>query len=127
MPRLQALASPSASPFPVLARLLWQCLALGLLAVLLLPAARGDSVLLGALPFWLLAAPAAALLALHRRFLAAAWRARRWGQITFPQAATGQPVASRGKCVLTPFSRPNPVARRTRSNPERPSVSSRAA
>ncbi|KFL37542.1 hypothetical protein [Arenimonas donghaensis] len=75
MPRLHAIAARAESDFPVLTRLLWQALVLGVLAVALLPPARGDSALLGALPFWLLAAPAAALFMLHRRFLAAAWRA----------------------------------------------------
>lgn len=75
MPRLHALAARTEPHFPVLTRLLWQALVLGVLVVAVLPAARGDSALLGALPFWLLAAPAAALLTLHRRFLAAAWRA----------------------------------------------------
>jgi hypothetical protein len=59
-----------------IARTLWQWLALGALAVVLLPPARGDSVLLGALPFWLLAVPALGLATLYRHVLAAAWRAR---------------------------------------------------
>jgi hypothetical protein len=41
-------------------------LGLGLLAVLLLPAARGHSYWVGWLPFWLLAWPALALALLHR-------------------------------------------------------------
>jgi hypothetical protein len=41
-------------------------LGLGLLAVLLLPAARGHSHWVGWLPFWLLAWPALALALLHR-------------------------------------------------------------
>ena len=61
---------------PRLARTLWQWLALGALAVALVPAARGDSLLLGSLPFWLVAVPATALLTLYRHTLAAAWRAR---------------------------------------------------
>ena len=41
-----------------------------------LHARRGDSLLLGSLPFWLVAVPATALLTLYRHTLAAAWRAR---------------------------------------------------
>ena len=61
---------------PRLARTLWQWLVLGALAVALVPAARGDSTLLGWLPFWLVVVPATALLTLHRHALVAAWRAR---------------------------------------------------
>jgi hypothetical protein len=60
---------------PRLANTLWQWLGLGLLAVALVPAARGQSALIGYLPFWLVLAPASALLAVHRHALAAAWRA----------------------------------------------------
>jgi len=63
-------------PDPVLARTLWQWFALGAVATLLVPAARGQVHLLGNLPFWLLVAPAVALLILYRHALAAAWRAR---------------------------------------------------
>jgi hypothetical protein len=59
-----------------IARTLWQWLALGALAVVLLPPARGDSALLGALPFWLLVVPSIGLATLYRHVLAAAWRAR---------------------------------------------------
>jgi len=62
-------------PNPVLVRLLWQWLALGLLAVALFPAARGDLALMGWLPFWLLLAPASGLAVLHRAWVATAWRA----------------------------------------------------
>jgi hypothetical protein len=48
-------------------------LALGLLAVLLLPAARGHSHWIGWLPFWLMLWPALALALLHRN----RWRAPR--------------------------------------------------
>lgn len=64
----------SITPDPRLARTLWQWLALGFIATLVLPAARGPAYLLGNLPFWLLVAPALALLVLHRHALAAAWR-----------------------------------------------------
>ncbi|HEY9143827.1 MAG TPA: hypothetical protein VIM90_07335, partial [Arenimonas sp.] len=76
MPRLQALAIRPEPEFPVLSRLLWQALVLGaLVALALLAVAPGGASAFGVLPFWLLAAPAAALLTLHRRFLATAWRA----------------------------------------------------
>jgi hypothetical protein len=76
MPILKSNAVPSVEIDPRLARTLWQWLVLGSLAVALLPAARGDSLLLGSLPFWLVAVPATALLVLYRTPLAAAWRAR---------------------------------------------------
>lgn len=53
------------TPHPLRAPLLhW--LALGLLAVLLLPAARGQHALVGWLPYWLVVAPALSLLVLDR-------------------------------------------------------------
>lgn len=61
--------------FPILHRLLWQGLVLGAIAAVLMLAANGGQPASGAVIFWLLAAPAAALLTLHRQFLAAAWRA----------------------------------------------------
>ena len=74
MPSLQ---TASVTPVdPRLARTLWQWLVLGVFAIVLLPAARGDSLLLGWLPFWLAVVPATALLTLHRHPLVAAWRAR---------------------------------------------------
>ena len=74
MPRLEALA-PNAEPVhPVLARLLWQGLASGLLALAVL--AMFQVAVPATLAFWLLAAPATGLLTLHRQVLAAAWRAR---------------------------------------------------
>lgn len=57
----------------VLNRLLWQWLAVGVLLMLLFPAARGTSELVGPLGFWLLAAPLASLIVFHRHALAAAW------------------------------------------------------
>lgn len=60
---------------PRVAALLGHWLAAGALAVLLLPAARGASHWIGSLPFWLVLAPAVALLTHHRHALAAAWRA----------------------------------------------------
>jgi hypothetical protein len=75
MPILRA-KPPSVEVNIALARTLWQWLVLGALAVALVPAARGHSVLLGFLPFWLLLAPIAALIALYRNALTAAWRAR---------------------------------------------------
>ncbi|HEU0152680.1 MAG TPA: hypothetical protein VFQ84_04975 [Arenimonas sp.] len=76
MPRLPS-QTPRPDPVPpVLARLLWQWLVLGVLAVLVLALVRGPGQLPAALSFWLLAAPVASLVTLHRRWLATAWRAR---------------------------------------------------
>jgi hypothetical protein len=61
-------------PDPRLSRFLWQWLSIGALCLLLFPAARGDGLWLGWLPFWALIAPLMSLLVLHRRVLAAAWR-----------------------------------------------------
>jgi hypothetical protein len=71
MPTLQP--APN-HPDPRLARTLWQWLALGLVAMLLVPAARGPVYLLGNMPFWLLLAPGTGLLILYRHALASAWR-----------------------------------------------------
>ena len=74
MPSLQ---TASVTPVdPRLARTLWQWLVLGVLAIVLLPAARGDSMLLGWLPFWLAVVPATPPPAL-RRGAHVASRARR--------------------------------------------------
>ena len=57
------------APLPVdprLERALRRIVLCGLLAVLLLPAARGANFWIGALPLWLLAMPASAWWALHR-------------------------------------------------------------
>ncbi|KFN44041.1 hypothetical protein [Arenimonas oryziterrae] len=97
MPHLVAriVATPVVSP--VLARCLWQWLTVGLLLVLCLPGARGDSGWFGPWPFWLLAAPATALLTFYRHAVAAAWRSvlvrtprrRRPRQATVQAARTG--------------------------------------
>src|SRR5690606_32354059 len=63
------------SPHPRIATFLGHWLALGALALLMLPPARGDLPWLGSGPFWLLLAPAIALAVLYREALAAAWRA----------------------------------------------------
>ena len=65
------LESPAACPQaasidPRLERALRRIVLVGLLAVLLLPSARGSSDLLGWLPLWLLAMPLSAWWALHR-------------------------------------------------------------
>lgn len=74
MPRLHVLAARPEPVAPVLARLLWQWLALGLFAIALMAMFRGQVP--GTLAFWLLAAPATALLTLYRQVMATAWRAR---------------------------------------------------
>jgi len=61
-------------PDPRLNRTLWQWLALGALALILFPDARGYDFWLGWLPFWALLAPLAGLCVLHRHVLMAAWR-----------------------------------------------------
>jgi hypothetical protein len=53
-------------PDPRLAAALRQLLLAGIALVLVVPAARGQSHWLGALPLWLVAMPAASLWALHR-------------------------------------------------------------
>lgn len=64
-----------------LGALLRQWLLFGLMAVLLLPAARGQSLWIGWLPYWLVFAPALSLLLLERRqviaSLASVFAARR--------------------------------------------------
>jgi hypothetical protein len=70
MPRLQsrnAFANPEwQQPDPGLERALRRIVLAGALLVLAIPAARGSSPWLGALPLWLLAMPLASLWALHR-------------------------------------------------------------
>jgi hypothetical protein len=70
MPKFpESLASRSqaaATIDPRLERALRRIVLVGLLAVMLLPAARGSSALLGWLPLWLLAMPLSAWWALHR-------------------------------------------------------------
>ncbi len=56
-------------PDPRLVRALTHVITLGLVLVLLLPAARGYSPLIGWWPFWLVVAPACSLALLHRRAL----------------------------------------------------------
>ena len=73
MPRLST-ETPSAVD-PALSRALWQALGLALLVVALPVLAFGQPLLGPAASFWLPALPALALLTLHRRFLASAWRA----------------------------------------------------
>lgn len=51
---------------PVLDRLLRRLVGWGLLAVVLLPAARGSTAWLGWMPLWLVAMPLSAWWALHR-------------------------------------------------------------
>jgi hypothetical protein len=74
MPRIHHQRA-SANPDPRLNRILWQWLTVGALSLALFPAARGDGLWLGWLPFWAVIAPLVSLLVLHRRALASAWRA----------------------------------------------------
>ena len=65
----ESLSSRSQSPTAIEPRLelaLRRIVLLGLLVVMLFPAARGSSALLGWLPLWLLAMPLSAWWALHR-------------------------------------------------------------
>lgn len=73
MARFRNDSAPSVDP--VLARVLWQVQGLAALAVVLPPLTFGQAVFGQVASFWLLALPALALLTLHRRFLATAWRA----------------------------------------------------
>ena len=73
MPILQSRPSV-ATVDPILERALRRVVLFGLLAVTLLPAARGTSAWLGWLPLWLLAMPATAWWALHR------FRLPRWSE-----------------------------------------------
>ena len=66
---------PEPTVDPVLARALWQVQGLAALAVVLPPLTFGQFLLGPVASAWLLALPALALLTLHRRFLATAWRA----------------------------------------------------
>lgn len=73
MARFRTDSEPSVDP--VLARTLWQVQGLAALAVVLPPLTFGQAAFGPVASFWLLALPALALLTLHRRFLATAWRA----------------------------------------------------
>ena len=67
MPKFQESRSQAnATIDPRLERALRRVVLVGLCTVLLLPAARGSSALLGWLPLWLLAMPLSAWWALHR-------------------------------------------------------------
>ena len=79
MPILHSRPLAAAAIDPRLETALRRIVLCGLLAVLLLPAARGSSAWLGWLPLWLLLMPASAWWALHRFALP------RW-----PRAATGR-------------------------------------
>ncbi len=73
MARFRTDSEPSVDP--ALARALWHLQGLAALAVALPPLTFGQAAFGPVACFWLLAFPALALLTLHRRFLAAAWRA----------------------------------------------------
>ncbi|MFL6593438.1 MAG: hypothetical protein ACJ8GK_12135 [Luteimonas sp.] len=66
MPTARLPAIAAASPDPRLERALRRLLLLGVLAVALLPAARGHSTWIGSLPLWLVAMPLSSWWALHR-------------------------------------------------------------
>lgn len=113
MPRLRNEAPSTVDP--ALARALWQALGLALLVVVLPVLAFGQAPLGPAASFWLPALPALALLTLHRRFLASAWRAhlvratprRRQGNRGQSTISTHYPRAlekAPGNSTLTPIS-----------------------
>lgn len=66
-----------------LSRLLWQWLFTGLALIALFPAARGNSALIGWLPFWLCLAPVGSLAVLYRHALASTFQ-RRASQSAIP-------------------------------------------
>jgi hypothetical protein len=100
-----------------IARTLWQWLALGAIAMLLVPAARGPVYLLGNMPFWLVLAPGFALLTLYRHALVAAWRAHlvRATPRRRRRFITGQAVFRRPTLRRSRFPSANPVAASQRS------------
>jgi hypothetical protein len=71
----------------------------GLLALLLLPAARGHHLWIGWLPFWLLVWPACSLALLHRQRLAARW-ARRARRPRPPRCQARRPAAPARRLLL---------------------------
>ena len=81
-------------PDPGLERPLRACFAIGLLAVLLVPALRGSSAWLGWWPLWLVAMPGSAWWALHRfRLPSTLWamRVRRRRNVHHSQARRRTP------------------------------------
>lgn len=115
MPRLRTEAPSIADP--ALSRALWQALGLALLLVALPVLAFGQPLLGPSASFWLPALPALALLTLHRRFLASAWRAhlvratprrrQRFGNRGQSTISTHYPLAlekAPGNSTLTPIS-----------------------
>ena len=89
-------------PDPRLERVLRQCVAIGVLLVLVVPAARGTSTWFGALPLWLLAMPLVSWWALHRfrlprapHALAQARHRRRGGAQARRRQARGRPAFAR--------------------------------
>ena len=63
---MPASTAVQSTPDPRLERVLRQCIALGAVLVVAVPAARGHSAWFGALPLWLLGMPLASWWALHR-------------------------------------------------------------
>jgi len=92
----------ASTPDPRLERALRHCVAIGALLVLAVPAARGHSSWLGALPLWLLAMPLVSWWALHRfrlprlrRAVNAPARRRRHGAQAARRQARRRPVLAR--------------------------------
>lgn len=105
MPILASRLHAVAAIDPRLERVMRRVILCGLLAVLLLPAARGSHAWLGWLPLWLLAMPLSAWWALHRFALP------RW-----PQAAVaGTRRRRRGQAQARRRGQPLRVARQLRA------------
>jgi len=92
----------ASTPDPRLERALRHCIAIGALLVLAVPAARGHSSWLGALPLWLLAMPLVSWWALHRfrlpslpRASHASPRRRRHGAQAARRQARRRPLLAR--------------------------------
>lgn len=104
MPILASRLHAVAAIDPRLERVMRRVILCGLLAVLLLPAARGSNAWLGWLPLWLLAMPLSAWWALHRFALP------RW-----PQAAVAGTRRRRGQAQARRRGQPLRVARQLRA------------
>ena len=93
-------ASPTTPPVdPRLSRTLWQWLALGTLALLAWPAARGQTAWLGWAPYWAVVAPLLALAVAYRHHLFGRGRAE--DEVPAATAHRRRPRASRGQAQRT--------------------------